>query len=362
MFDIFLETSDNMKYPVKYYSKMDYIKRRYLYELERIITYYTNRDRATNNNHPISRLVTLIAEDPNKDPMDYFAKIDGSKEFIARQFKFVSNISYGELLDNIFYKRNSKELINSVNHTIDPYDFRLNWKKYTPLRVVYSEDTDIDFYNFTGEKEKPNVQITAYELDINIMMLQYKYWSLERVANSQSTNQNVFVYQIVLPRMMISMLDLTIWNRFIAIYKGIELTNDIYRHPFHVLDLSAGLDSILKTICKDLKEDGIPYRQLMNNIPTIVEPDMSHTLVLNRQYYTRQSEWSIWASRIDYLLFLLEFGGERGLSRNRIVTSKLLRYIRMLENGSTPIESKLGEYLNREFWMKIEKIKTILDS
>lgn len=362
MFDIFLKTTDNMKYPIKYYSKMDYIKRRYLFELNRIMTYYGQRDRATNNTHPISRLVTLIAEDPYKDPMDYFAKIDSGKDFIARQFKFVSNISFGELHDNIFYKRNSKELINSVDHTIDPYDFRTNWKKYVPIRVVYTEETDIDFYTFTGDKEKPNMQISAYEIDVNILMLMYKYWSLERMDHDQSINQNVFTYQVVLPRMMISMLDLVIWNRFIAIFKEQTLNNNMSKHPFHVLDLTSGLDAILTTISKDLKGDGIPYRQVIDSIPTITAVNMSHALVLNRPYYTRQSEWSIWASRIDYLLFLLEFGDKKGIQRNRNITSQILRHIRFLENGSTPIESKLGEYLNREFWVKIEKIKTLLGS
>ena len=362
MFDIFLETTDNIKYPIKYYSKMDYIKRRYLFEIDRIAKYYEERDRATNNNHPISRLVTLIAEDPYKDPMDYFAKIDSGKDFVARQFKFISNISFGELQDNIFYKRNSKELINSVDSVIDPYDFKNNWKKYVPLKVVYSEDTDIDFYNFNGEKEKPNIQITAYELDINKLMLMYKYWSLERLANGRSTNQNVFTYQIVLPRMMYSMLDLAIWNRFMGIFYEKDITNNPYRHPFHVLDLTSGLDNILRTISKDLKGDGIPYRQLVDNVPTIINKNMSEALFLNRPYYTRQSEWSVWVSRIDYLLFFLEFGEERGIQRNRSITSKMLRHIRFLENGSTPIESKLGEYLNREFWVKIEKIKNILGS
>lgn len=360
MLQLFM-SHDNTNYPIKSYSRMDYIRRRCQYELDRIMNYYYNREASTNNNHLISRLVHNLSDTYNIDPMKVYREVNNNKDYVARVMKITSDISFGEVHNNILYKNNSKEVFVSVDNFINPYTFREKWMDYVPIRVVYTDELNIDFYNFDGSKEKQEESITVVEIDINILMLMYNYWSLERLKNDKSTNTNTFVKTVVLPKMMGSCLDLTIWNRYINIFYN----NDMYlgysqHHPFHVIDFRNEIDNILRKIVKDTSNVNMDFNNLINYVPTIYNNKMINTLLLNRSYYTRQSEWTIWASRIKYIEAILDIAGSAGIRRNTSDVSKLPQYIRLLENGSTPIGTMLSGKVKNDFFNTIEKLKSKL--
>lgn len=361
MLQLFM-SRDDTHYPVTYLSRMDYVKRRCLEELRRIQLYYHGRENNTSNTHVISKLVHMLYSDFSTDPMKVFRDINANRDYIARQLGFVSDISFGKVLNNYLYNSNSKEVYISVENFIDPYDFQENWRAYVPIRVVYTDELNIDFYNFDGTKDKQFESLTVVEVDINILMLMYNYWGLHRIKNDLTTNVNRFVRTVVLPKMMGSMLDLTLWNRFMNLFYNNNMYRGyVYKHPFHVIDFKPDIDYAFKNILGKVSNKSMKFNNLIEYVPSVYNTKMNNALLLNRIYYTKQSEWSVWVSRLDYIDFLLDIGGEKGYARNSIDIKKLPQYIRLLENGSTPIDRQIDGEIKKEFYQTLEKVKSKVD-
>ena len=291
------------------------------------------------------------------DLFDYFRYIDQDSPYISRQFNIVSNISQGKMFKNLFYADNSYAIIVNVNNEINLFNIKKNWRELVPLRCIYTRTTNLDFYQMDKTIIPKHEELTIVELDVVMMLLQYRFWAKERLFNGWSSNPNVYVYMMLYPHFVNTMLDVQLFNRFKNIYYNIPNSEMEAKHPFHVIDYTNGIDNIYRQVQNNFSKSNVTITHLLRIIPTIYNNDMAETLFINNPYYTKQSEWSIWLSRIDYIVFLLDFIGTRGLSRNRDILYSLPATIKRLETRSTTIEDKVLPHMYQEFLEKIEYIK-----
>lgn len=360
MLQVFLNNKNSIQYGTTKFVEFDYIRNRLLQELERIQDYYYNKNNAVNNNHILNRIITNNYYGREIDPFDLFVRIDSSRGAIERQFKLVSNVSEGEILDNVLYKSNSREILVSVTNNIDPYMFPKYWKEFTPVRLSYTNNTELDFYPNDGTKTPVLNKTSVIEIDLSILILMYNYWSLERDRLDMSTNPNVFIRTIVLPKLMGSYTDLTLFNIFKANFYNTSLNIDSkYKHPFHVLDFDNQINFLHKKLIKKVHNVSMDIDNLFNYIPTIYNTNMNNALTMNMLNYTRQSEWVIWYARIEYIEFILDLLSKRGYERNRTEISKLKYYITRLENGSTTLKH-LNDTENKSFVDRLTRLKSLI--
>lgn len=359
MLQMFLNYSDTRNYPLKIYGNINFLRNKYYKEYKRIKYYYQYSNRATLNNHPLSRLVYDLQLDPTMDVFEYYKRIDSIKNYLSKRYDIVSNINVGKPWNNVFYRSNSIEILLNVDYKIDPYDFQLNWNKYIPIRCITTDNVDLDFYPMNGTKDLSNRTISVYEIDINILMLMYKYWSIYRLENDMSINTNIFISTIVLPRISRSNIDLGIYNRMKLLSNNIIPNSNNYKHPMFVPDYKNNIDKLLKILIEDTKSKPYYIIQLLNYVPTIFKA-LLYTLNINIDIYTRQSEWVIWLSRIDDILFLLQYLDKRGIAYNIKEISKLPFLIKRLENSGFPLFNILPNNEVNEFKDKLEKIKSIV--
>lgn len=337
-----------INYPIKKYTQFDYIKRRYVDELNKIKDYYHNRIRAVENTHPFSKIINNLSPSLDIDNLEYFKIVSADAIYLSKQYGFTSNISQGKPFANLFYKDNSTEFLLYVENQIDPYELTDDWVNISPARVIYTENKDLDFHIMDGSKSLSYPQYTIIEIDVVTMMMQYKLWANERVKTDDSTNPNVFIATIVIPNMLDNMLDLTIYNRFMSI--GIDrggLPKFDIKHPFSVLDLSSQLDTILKNSVLNLKEESVYLEQLLLTIPVIVNASMVDALQIHLPYYSSRSEWLLWIARVKHIYRLLVFLGEKGIAKNKEYVNYLPIQIRRLENRASLItlpEELIGQY------------------
>lgn len=362
MLSLFLRNpkSFDIQYATPEYSRFDLIKRRYLEELSKIKDYYRNRDRAVNNRHILARLVNTLAPSIDLDDVEYFKNVSINAPYIAKQFNIVSNIHNGTILESTFYANNSKELFLYVNNIRDPFSFKNNWLDAESVRIIYTENTDLDFHIPFGNKDFREPTLTVFEIDIVAMLMQYKYWCISRLKNGMSTNPNVFVATIVIPNTLNNMLDLTIFNRYLTLYKYGVCKAFAIKHPFNVLDFSSNVDRILLDIIKHTSDKSMPVEQILNIIPTIVNDNMLEALKINSSFFTRQSYWVLWVSRINYISTLLDLLGKKGIARNRLYANILPVEIRLLQNRNTDLYAKLPEGILDNFNTDLDKIKKIV--
>lgn len=343
--------------PIKKYTRFDYLRNRYLIELEKIKVYYRERDSGVNNNHILSKIIDLLDASINLEVNKYYEIVDTQGPYVCRQLGLVSNINNGDVLQNIFYKQNSYEIINYVTTDILTYELETNWKNKECLKVTYTDETALDFHLLNGSKIKNKESLTVLELDVPLMMLMYRSWCKDRLRNNRSTDSNVFISTIVLPNALNNMLDLTLFNRFMCLTNEIDIPSFRIKHPIPILDYSYGIDNIYKEVIKDIYNNNIYLDQMMSTIPCIYNITMKDALFINRPYPNKQSEWVIWVARIKYISFLLNVLGYRGIVKNKDVFNTLPYLLKELKNRSTNVYSKLNGVLLGNFVKDVEEIE-----
>ena len=356
MFKLFVNNTDNTRYPVKKYTKFDYVKRRYLSELTKVKEYYRTKERAVDNKHLVSRLVNMLTPSLSLDIYDYLKVVDTNARFLSRQFGIVSNIHSGTVMENIFFGKNSEEILLYRENPIDLMDFEENWMDYTPVKVIYTDSSDLDFHIPFNDKDSFIPRLTIMTIDIVVMMLQYYKWANHRMLMSMPTNTNVFISQVVLPNILDNMLDLAIYNRFMKLVEEREIPEFKINHPFHVQDLSTGIDKILLDVITDLQDTSVPVMQILQTIPTIVKDDMYDVLYIDHKYYTKQSEWVLLLARIYTINDLIRLLGNKGMARNKDLLNRIPVYLKVVERIRT-IDYKLPGMLNLDFSYELATLK-----
>lgn len=357
MLDIFLNQPSTIHYPLKYWSKWDYIKRMTLRELQRITNYYSRRSRFVNNSHLLSNLVKILRPELDLSIVDYFRHVDNVGENISRRFDFVSTSWKGEIREDIF-SQNEKVVFLYTNKDIDIFSFPTNWRYMIPIRVLYTNEYRLDYYQYDETREYTTPNILVLEVDINTLLLMYKYWGLERLKNDESINPNYFIAQVVQPKLAIASVDIILFNKFINTFYSVPMESYItYEHPIHLVDTNSYIHGIYRDICRVIKSTKLPLEQLLMTIPTIYNKNMLDVLFINMPYYTRQSEWILWLSRLRYVVFLLDILEEPGIRRNLDTFNKLPVLIKMLRNRSTDLESKVGTTIYNELNGYITRIE-----
>lgn len=358
MFSYFLNNNiDPTDYVIKKYTRFEYFQRRYRHELDRVVSYYKLRERAVNNRHILSRLVNMIAPNINLDDVTYLKIVTATAKYVSKQFGITSTINYGVAHESIFYGYNSTELLIYKESSIDIEYVSHNYDSVVSVKPIYLEDTDLDYYVPMGTKDLRKPSLAVFELDIVMMLMQYKYWALDRTYSDLGTNPNVFIATVVIPNMVYQTFDLALWNRFVAIHRTERIPQFAIKHPFPLLNFDTKVDDIYRDIDKFVSDDIIPLGGLLDTIPAAYSETMNNVLEIDIKYYTAQSEWVIWLSRIFVINDLIDILGEKGRIRNVLLINELPVKMRLLDNRSTRLEGMLPEVIYERYVNTINGIK-----
>ena len=338
----------------------EYLQRKILTEMNDVKQWYMNREIHVMNTHLLTKLVFMLMQDYTLDDFTYLRLVEDSYIPVCNQLGIVTNsTNYKTVHSNIFYNSNSTEILVASNFGVNTYNIQ-EWDTIPVIRVIYTTNTDLDYNIPYGSKDLPVNTLNMYEIDVPLMMLQYKHWCMSRANSDKSLSTSMYIAMVVLPNILDSIVDFTIYNRFIALYKnGMCAPFNIKQH-IAVTDVSPQMDKILMNLLRTSVNVSKPLDEILNNIPTIVSNNMVSVLTLTKKYYTRQSEWVLWLARINIIVDLIDMLGVTGRTRNYDILNNLPAVIRKLHNRKTEIEKHLPEDITATFYANIEKINSIL--
>ena len=361
MLKYFIKKIDDIDYPVKEYSRFDWVRRKYLFELEKVKNYYRYRIRATNNKNILSKLIDLLRTDITKDEFDYYKYVDSNAEYIAKQLNIVNDLSSGKVLESEIYGDNSYEILLSVNNDIDFDYIANNWIELETLRVIKTDNVQL---NFTVPFENIDMYIdtlTIFEIDIVTMLLQYRHWALERMSNDDSIDPNVFIATIVYPNVLNNMIDLTIFNRYMNIALDIEQYTELdNKNPFLIIDYNDKVNNILKEVVKDTKNRNIYLTQLLKTIPSIYNNNMIEALHINKDIFNIRSYWVLVVARLKIVLNLIKILDKHGMKRNKDLINRIPVDLKEIERRSSYVENKLPILFEIELQETINELNNLL--
>lgn len=339
---------------------IDYFKRTYNRELERVKQYYMDGIRAVPNDHLLCRLL-ITGTIPSKYDLDRYVELSiiRAPELI-RYFKLTSEVSYGLVRPSEFYGEGMDEIIIAYDDYFDIESNYRDWKNINAVRVLEHPISDLNMHLPNGEQQTQESGLIVLGINIPLLQLQYRAFKEEQYKNFiqyeiEPLNVANFVYMYVLPNMLSDQLDGAILNRMIKLHYGDPMGVSLRRHPFNVTDYSANLDRSIVKFLGSIGEKRKLYEWYLKNLPALIVKDQELAQQVPDLTPTRQVWWAIIISRLKVINFLIDLGGEEGLKSNGTYIGQLKIDFRRLVRDS-PLKRRLGDELEYEVFSVINKV------
>lgn len=346
---------DNTELSIVYNSILDNVKDKFKIDIDKVIEYYRYRDHKVTNNNILVRLITTASPNYNRDIYEYMRLIDNDLIYYAKLFNISSNISKGNIMENVIFHRNSLELFIFEEEDIDLLNIDENWKELRPIEVIKYDGTDTSLLVPNNKISFNRPTLSIFKIDIRKLLVQYRYWALERLTNDFGTDPASYLYTMVFPRLVYSILDFSIINRLRLINENVIIEPNINRHPFHVFNMNDTIDRYLETVLKTIKKENKPYSNIMKNIHLIDKENM-YDLLFDKYIINTYNRYAYFLSKMPYLHMLLDLSDRETLKRNRDTLNDLLIFIKKIERDRS-MDHIDNEYVKLEFEINLNMIK-----
>ena len=182
--------------------------------------YYFNKVARVENSNIFVKLINDLynAED---DIIDFLFRIKARKEYVARNYGIVTNDTKGRIIDSETFN-NSREVFISVDNDMSDLlssNIEDDWKSTESVKCIYHCFKGMVFLNPDNEitYENKDENVLVYTIDVDKLLLQYRYYYQNAKRLDRSTSIAEFVYRYVYPNLINSFTDIAILNSYIDI-------------------------------------------------------------------------------------------------------------------------------------------------
>lgn len=317
MLDLFVR-DDTIKRSTSIDSNIKYIRNRVNIELDNIKSYYWTAGGKVKNDHLLVRLIKGLMTDYRLPSIEYVLSIESNKEYIAKLLKITTSLTKGSIKESELLGENSMEIIISVNKfngLINNYSE--TWKTLKPLSVFYTDITDMGFIRPDSNLGFYDNTLSIFTVDFTMLLVQYRYWALEQLALSKSTDPAVFIYQYVITNAIEDMVDIAFLNRVYLYKENDRITNGHTTHPFPVLNVDTRANRVIKNVVKTVSNLKTTYENILPNIPLLFKENILDQMYLLPLFTSRQSKWVTMIGAIYYIDMVFSLVNTNTIPLNR---------------------------------------------
>jgi len=197
---------------------------------------------------------------------------------------------------------------------------------------------------------------------INIPMLavQYRAFRLNEMLNARFSDSQrsvmQFVHMYVLPNMLPSQTDLTMFNRMDNLQKGAPIGQSSKNHPFYLPEtydkrsLKIQLD-----ILSNFEKENSDFVTILRSIPAVTKESMDLVMRTPDVAPTRQVDWALTIARLPMLAFLVRVAPNGGKNRNQREINAIERAVRAYRTGNV-MRSRLPAELYYDVQLEIDQV------
>jgi hypothetical protein len=320
MYSLFADNPAYSAGGISHWPEFNLIRRIYIKELQVLQNYYHNRVYSVKSNHLLVNLLNILSVPMQYSNQRYVEVCRDRADTISRSLEITSETHYGKLHDGVFYGPGCTEILYSVDEYFDIDYVVKNWKDMISVRPLLHPKSDLKLLLPNGKKSSSEEGLATIAINIPMLALQYKCFSIEQYNNLSKTGSLLgathFIHMYILPNMIGPQLDITIMNRLVNLFYGIPMGEGYLRHVFRISDYSQRIDSILTKVLYRLSTDRMSFQLMLENIPTIFNNNMSVALQMPNYQPTRQVWWSLILSRLMYMKLLIDIGIVRSDNSN----------------------------------------------
>jgi hypothetical protein len=306
----------------------EYVQRMYQRDILNITNYFHSRVYSVKSNHFLCRVLNSSSAPMSYELDRYMEVLYTRSPYVAKFFRFTSEIDYGVIHDGIFYGEGCKEIILYNEEYFNPYEEYKNWKNIQAIRVLDHPISDLGLIIPNGNKNSTDEGLAVITINLPLLLLQYRGFVMEQYAKLKHGGVSLlgvahFVNMYVLPNMLYSHSEIVILNRLCNLFYGAPMGTSLKKYPFPIIQYADKLDKNLLEVVKRLKDSKMWYQASLMNIPSFFKEDMQEVLLMPDFAKTRQVWWSMLISRLKVDKFLLDIGGVNGMHTNKTLYNRL---------------------------------------
>lgn len=281
--------------------------------------------------HPLIRLLLSLNVPLSLPPDVYCDRVAEVTYALARNLQFTSSVSRGKLhTPSMFYGDNVSDIVLVHDEAFDLYEIESRWKDLHPIRVLYHPQTDLRLHVPDGKVASSESGMAVISINLPMLAVQYRMWrQWERGVVAQESPRTVmmFLQAHPLPNMLASHLDCAIFNRLFALYFGMEMPEVRTRHPFYLIDWRKEVDAVLLKYLDAAAARRMDFNAMVDTMPTAGYDTRYETLRWPEMPFTYQVTWALVIARLATVMFLVRFGADNTIARNRQELNQLNRFI-----------------------------------
>lgn len=290
------------------------VKQEFKKSINRVMNYFRDGHYFVDNDHLLVRLLKTLPPPTGEDIRRWYYQAQDLSEGLAGQFNIINAQNGKARIEQNLFLGGIAEILVEVSR---PITMNLNvkdWLDTDAIIVLTHPYTDLRVRPLDGKEfQRPIMgDYAVIGIDIALLYVQYHLWR-QKVApeiykEGHQPSIHKWVYQYPLNNAIRSYLDISLFNRYICFYKGIEPTkpNERAKIPTSYVDFTEKLDECLKVQIGLMQKKQQSYPQLLANLPMLIKSNAFELFKLDRFYYSRQLRWVYFAARADVIKFLLE--------------------------------------------------------
>lgn len=322
MFSLF-ENYDPKTQSIHTFPEWDFVKRNLLETLDYVLVRLHERVVTHLNHHVLINLLMAIGLDLNTDLDTYIRMAEERAFFLTFSLGFTSTSSYGKIFPGIFYGPNVKEIIIVDDNDFDYKRHLKTWKFVDPVRVLLCPVSDLSLVPPDGLEVNTAEGIAVLSVNLKKLLFVYYMWVHENVdkykkdADSVLLGLHHMIKMIIVPNMLLTQINITIFNRLMNMYYGAPFDTPLKHLEIATRDIHKRVDSSLSHMLSVIEKETYTYPSLMRSIKSITVDNSYTALLMPENAMTRQINWSYAVARAPIFRFLIEVGGKKDIDMNK---------------------------------------------
>ena len=290
------------------------IKQEFKKSINKVFNYFRDGDFFVNNDHLLVRLLKTIPQPLGDDVRAWYYQAQDLSENLAGIFDITNFRNAKAKVQTNLFLGGVGEILVEISRPITMNLRTEDWLNTDAIQILYHPYTDMRVRPLDGKEfQRPIMgDYAVIGIDVALLYVQYHIWKrkkapeLYKVGKEPSIHK--WVYQYPLVNACRSYLDMSMLNRFMCFYTGIEPTkhNERARIPTPFVDYTERVDECLKIQIGLLKAKKLTYPQILTNIPLLIQDNAFQFSHIDTSYPTRQIRWCYLAARLDLIKFLYE--------------------------------------------------------
>lgn len=312
---------------------INYLKRLYIFNRDSIKEYYQSRNFAVKNTHILSRILEHFPSYLNYDNYRYVDYSSDKLKYLAKHFKFTSDIEKGIIHPDYFFGNDGEEIIFASDSVFNADSLARNWKHTKAITVLKHCRNDTRLLLPLGSDDGNKSGISSIVINVPKLALQFREFNRQQMFNTDILlNKNHFVIKYVITNMIEDIIDHTLLNRIMDTYYGNDIVTPKFKHRFKIYEPETQLNRFAEQTLDVITSKHLDFINILHNIQLIFKVDASELLVLPDLAGTIQTKANLFISRIDYMKFLYDITPAKSMNNHYLNDWKRLSKRILREN------------------------------